>query len=183
MRHGESEFNVLYKKTRVDPGIRDPKLTVLGQRQVKSVVPILEAHRLNGILTSPYTRALQTANLIAKALKLSIEVDPLIGERAAFVCDIGTPCSELRRNWPQLNLRQIPEIWWPTLVESEDYLDGRCLKFRNRCSVDPNTLIVSHWGFIRGLTGLEIGNAGLVQFDPLEPHPLGGMVVPTDIPC
>ncbi len=31
IRHGQSEFNVVYSVTRQDPGIRDPKLTVEGR--------------------------------------------------------------------------------------------------------------------------------------------------------
>ena len=34
MRHGESEFNVVYGRTGTDPGIRDPKLTARGRDQV-----------------------------------------------------------------------------------------------------------------------------------------------------
>ena len=41
MRHGESEFNVVYKKTRVDPGIRDPKPTDAGRKQVADAVRYL----------------------------------------------------------------------------------------------------------------------------------------------
>ena len=36
IRHGQSEFNVVYGKTRVDPGIRDPRLTALGERQAQA---------------------------------------------------------------------------------------------------------------------------------------------------
>ena len=43
IRHGQSEFNVIYGKTRVDPGIRDPKLTELGRRQALAAAKRLEA--------------------------------------------------------------------------------------------------------------------------------------------
>jgi len=33
LRHGQSEFNVVYNVTRVDPGIPDPRLTEEGRRQ------------------------------------------------------------------------------------------------------------------------------------------------------
>jgi broad specificity phosphatase PhoE len=49
IRHGESEFNVIYKKTRVDPGIRDPKLTNLGYRQVNKAVGYLKDRTIEGI--------------------------------------------------------------------------------------------------------------------------------------
>jgi len=60
------------------------------------------------------------------------------------------------------------------------------LNFREKHSNAGNwqqTLVVSHWGFIRSLTGHTVGNARLVEFDPRDPHPGGGKVVPMDIPC
>ena len=68
MRHGESEFNTVYKKTRVDPGIRDPKLTDAGRKQVADAVRYLvDGRPIERILTSPYTRALQTASIVASS--------------------------------------------------------------------------------------------------------------------
>ena len=186
MRHGESEFNVVYKKTRVDPGIRDPKLTDTGQRQVAAALAYLDGSRIRRVLTSPYTRALQTAAIVAQALGVDIDVDPRIGERSAFVCDLGTPGSTLRQNWPQLRLDHIEETWWPTPVETEEALDARCQRFRAEQSLAETwqeTLVVSHWGFIRGLTGHTVGNAQLVAFDPRDAHPGGGDIVPMEIPC
>jgi len=104
LRHGESEFNVVYKKTRIDPGIRDPKLTDLGHRQVSEAVGYLKDRIIKRILTSPYTRAIQTASIVGEAIGVAVEVDPRIGERAAFICDLGTPGADLRRAWPGLDL-------------------------------------------------------------------------------
>ncbi|MEE2689207.1 MAG: histidine phosphatase family protein [Pseudomonadota bacterium] len=186
MRHGESEFNVVYKKTRVDPGIRDPKLTTLGRRQVIKVSKHLQDQNINRILTSPYTRAIETAFIVAKYLGVPIHIDAQIGERAAFACDIGTPGSDLRRAWPKLKLDHIGDSWWPTPVESEETLDMRCRAFRIRqakISDWRKVLVVSHWGFIRSLTGHTVGNAQLVKFNPHCDHPGGGTVVPMNIPC
>ncbi|MEC8198284.1 MAG: histidine phosphatase family protein, partial [Pseudomonadota bacterium] len=137
-------------------------------------------------LTSPYTRALQTASIVAESLRVAVHVDPCIGERAAFACDIGTPGAELRNQWPDLHLDHIDEQWWPTLIESEEQLDQRCICFRHRQTQSKNwhkTLVVSHWGFIRGLTGHTVDNAQLVEFDPFDKHPGGGAVVPMEFPC
>ena len=186
MRHGESEFNVVYKKTRVDPGIRDPKLTDAGRKQVTDAVRYLAGRPIERILTSPYTRALQTASIVAESLRVAVHVDPRIGERAAFACDIGTPGAELRNQWPNLHLDHIDEQWWPTPIESEEQLDQRCIHFRHTQSQSEDwqkTLVVSHWGFIRGLTGHTVDNAQLVEFDPFDTHPGGGAVVPMEFPC
>ena len=71
MRHGESEFNVVYKRTRVDPGIRDPKLTPLGRHQVAEASAHLDGRRIARILTSPYTRAIETASIVAERIAIA----------------------------------------------------------------------------------------------------------------
>jgi len=180
VRHGQSEFNVVYGKTRVDPGIRDPKLTELGHRQAQAAAESLRNLDFRRVLTSPYTRALQTATIIGEALGLELTVDPHIGERAAFTCDIGTQRSALESDWPHLQLDHIEENWWPTMEESEDALDVRGRAFRTRMHDSHDwrgTVVVSHWGFIRTLTGHRVGNCSILRFDPTADHPGGGTVV------
>ena len=58
IRHGQSEFNVIYGKTRVDPGIRDPKLTELGRRQALAAAETVRSLGIHQVLTSPYTLSL-----------------------------------------------------------------------------------------------------------------------------
>ena len=51
----------------------------------------------------------------------------------------------------------------------EVLLVERCGAFRGvaRAMVDwPRVAVVSHWGFIRGLTGRELRNGELIRFDP-----------------
>ncbi len=180
VRHGQSEFNVVYGKTRIDPGIRDPNLTDLGCRQAHAAAEAMKGHDVRRLVTSPYTRAIQTATIIAEVLDLDITVDQWIGERAAFTCDIGTPRSVLEKDCPQLQLDHIEESWWPALEESEDALDARGRAFRTRMHEAGNwsgTVVISHWGFIRTLTGHRVGNCSIVRFDPSTAHPGGGTVV------
>ncbi|MDD9906131.1 MAG: histidine phosphatase family protein [Rhodospirillaceae bacterium] len=180
IRHGQSEFNVVYGKTRIDPGIRDPKLTELGHRQARAAAETVRELGVHRIVSSPYTRALQTATIIAEALDLSVTVDPHIGERAAFTCDIGTPRSALQTAWPHLQLDHIEETWWPKMEESETALDLRGQAFRTRMHESGDwqgTAVVSHWGFIRTLTGHRVGNCTVLRFDPSAEHPGGGTVV------
>ena len=35
----------------------------------------------------------------------------------------------------------------------------------------PHVLVVSHWGFIRGLTGQELRNGEHISFSPVEESP------------
>src|SRR5882757_10552904 len=78
VRHGQSEFNVVYSKTRVDPGIPDPRLTEEGRRQALLAAERLAGRELTLILSSPYTRALQTAQIIAGELDLPIAIEPMV---------------------------------------------------------------------------------------------------------
>ncbi|HVO01214.1 MAG TPA: histidine phosphatase family protein [Candidatus Cybelea sp.] len=170
IRHGESEFNAVFNRTRIDPGIKDPKLTDRGRAQVREAADALRRHEvpIRRILTSPYTRALETAAILAEALGLSVEVEPIVHEHACWTCDIGTPISLLTERWPALDFAHLAEIWWPE-AEPEENLHRRCADFRVKAArrADWRHLaVVSHWGFIKRLTGHDARNAELVPFDP-----------------
>ncbi|MCP4327013.1 MAG: histidine phosphatase family protein [Alphaproteobacteria bacterium] len=166
VRHGESEFNVVFSQTRIDPGIPDPKLTPTGHRQARNAAAALAGYGITRVISSPYTRTLQTAVIIAEALGVALEIEPLVRERGFFVCDIGTPAGDLAAAWPQHEFGHLDEVWWIE-DESDDALVARCDRFRERV-VDhpawPNLAVVAHWGFIRGLTGLQLGNGELVTY-------------------
>jgi broad specificity phosphatase PhoE len=186
MRHGQSHFNLHYGMTRQDPGLRDPGLTELGRRQVAEAAEILRRHAVRGIVASPYTRTLETAEIVADALNLDVTVEPGVGEQAVFTCDIGSPRAALTARWPRLALDHIPDEWWPALAETEASLVGRCQAFRTRMAEAggwQGIVVVTHYHVIRTLTGHVLPNAGLVRFDPNAMHPNGGTVVPLSDPC
>jgi len=187
MRHGQSHFNVHFGKTQTDPGLRDPGLTDLGRSQVAAAAAHLCRENIKGIVASPYCRTLETAEIVASVLGLTITVDPIIGEQAFFTCDIGTPRQALADRWPHLDLDHIADEWWPPLEESDHSLDSRCRQFRNGMAQKGDwrgTLAITHYHVIRTLTGHPVKNAELVRFDPSAPHPGGGsIVVPLSDPC
>jgi len=169
IRHGQSEFNVVYSVTRQDPGIRDPLLTATGRAQARAAAATLAGQGLARLIASPYTRALETAEIIAEILDLPIAVDARVGERAAFACDVGSPIAQLRARWPRLRLDHLDEVWWPELEESEAALARRCETFRSAMAIAadwPAAGVVTHWGFIRGLTGLTVPNGAVLRVDP-----------------
>lgn len=170
MRHGQSEFNVVFAESRQDPGIVDPRLTAEGRRQVERALEHLEGQRLRRIVTSPYTRALETADIVARGLGLPVSVDARVRERAKFACDIGAPRSRLAQDWPALSFATIDEVWWPDGEEPDAAVASRCSAFcaaMAACEDWPEVLVVCHWGIILELTGTRATNAQTLRFDPV----------------
>lgn len=174
LRHGQSEFNLHFTRTRRDPGIKDPKLTERGWEQAREAGRALVGQGLRRIIASPYTRALETAHAANEALGLPIHVNPVVRERYAFVCDIGSPTSALAADWPDLDLAHLDEQWWPAVEEPEAHVVGRAAVFRAEMAALPDwsdTLVISHWGFILSLTGKSVENGTWMRFDPTTPAP------------
>lgn len=177
IRHGQSAWNVVFSRTRIDPYLPDPLLTEEGRRQALAAAESLAEHGIRRLIASPYRRALQTADLIADRTGLVVEVEPLVRERAAYSCDIGTPRSLLAAAWPHLSFDHLDEIWWPASEEPETALAARCHRFRADMASRSDwsrTAVISHWGFIRALTGVQAGNGDLVPFDPTADARGGG---------
>lgn len=171
VRHGQSHFNLHFGATRQDPGIVDAGLTETGIEQARAAGEILARHDIRRILASPFTRTLETTEVILERLDLPVTIEPLVREQAHFSCDIGSPRSQLSGRWPAFDFGDLPERWWPKR-ETETELLARCNGFRtNMAEVEDwrHVLIVTHWGFIRGLTGQEVANAAVVGFDPDQP--------------
>jgi len=176
VRHGQSAWNVVYARTRIDdPNFPDAKLTDEGRRQAAEAAGHLQGRGLRRLLASPYSRALETAHIIADRLGgLPIGVEPLVREHGRFQCDVGSRRTLLSERWPALDFAHLEEEWWPAgLDESDANLADRSRSFRARMAAEPDwseVAVVSHWGFIRHLTGFELRNCGLVTYDPVRGH-------------
>ena len=179
LRHGQSEFNLHFSAELRDPGIPDPRLTPLGHAQAAQAAAELAAAclagpRLRQIIVSPYTRALQTAVPLARALGVAVFVNPGVRERYAFTCDVGSPRTELELAWPDLDFSAVDEVWWPPVEEPFQSVRDRAALFRAEMAALPDwseTLVVSHWGFILAMTGERLGNAEWRRCDPTAPPP------------
>lgn len=168
LRHGQSEFNVHYSATGRDPGIRDAPLTDLGRRQAHAAASRLRG-RIHRLIASPYSRALQTAAIVARQLSLPLTITALCGEHALFSCDVGTPASQLAIAWPQWNFSGLAEIWWPDPGETLGGVRRRAAAFRALVAAEPDQdgiAVVCHWGFIHTLTGEDTPNCGTVIVMP-----------------
>ena len=174
VRHADSEWNLHYGRTRIDPGIADPPLTAAGRAQALRLAGALAAEGVARLISSPYRRALETATIIARTLDLAIKVEPLVRERCAFSCDVGTPPSLLRGDWPKVDFAHLEEQWWGVAEESVASIEARCAAFYAKTADLPDRAqiaVITHWGFIRALTGHELSNARFVRLPVAEPAP------------
>jgi broad specificity phosphatase PhoE len=170
-RHGQTEFNRVFSITRQDPAVRDPYLTEQGRRQAQAVARVLPSFNLGRLITNPYARALETAGIIARHLSVPITVEPLIAERFSFICDIGSPLAASRTEWPDVPFDPLPDPWWTQAEETEEMIWQRSRGFRRQIAGEPSSQIgvVTHWGFIRALTGLKVPNGAVLRIDPTRP--------------
>jgi broad specificity phosphatase PhoE len=174
LRHGQSYFNLHFTATRVDPGIEDPELTDLGLGQARAAAARLARVKLTRIIISPYTRTLQTAEPILALHRASVEIMHEVRERAAFVCDVGSPPELLSARFPHHDFAHLPSPWWSESVEPLEQTVGRADAFRSTMAArddSATTLLVSHWAFILALTGKSVGNGELMEYDPMSAAP------------
>lgn len=169
IRHGQTLFNLLFGATRTDPGLIDPRLTPAGRAQAAESAEVLRRHGVTRLVASPYTRALETAHIIAARLDVAVTVDARVRERCAFVCDIGTVRSALVRTWSHFDFAPFGEQWWEDEEEPEHRVAARTAAFCRDAASDAHwatTAVITHWGVIRALTGQRVKNAEVVRFDP-----------------
>jgi glucosyl-3-phosphoglycerate phosphatase len=174
LRHGQSEFNLHFTATKRDPGIVDAPLTDLGHAQAAAAAETLANAGIRRIIASPYTRALQTAAPLSRALGLPVTVTPLVRERYKFACDIGTPRTALEQSWPTHDFSAIEEIWWPDSEENAEQVVHRARSFRTEMAALPDwehTVVISHWGFILSMTGTSVMNGTWLRCDPTAEAP------------
>lgn len=173
IRHGQTEFNRVFSATRRDPGIRDPHLTEEGRRQAAEAARALARHgqRVRRLIASPYRRALETATIIAAPRGWPIAIEAGVAERFCYTCDIGSPLQELRALWPDLVFDHLADPWWPEAEESEAVIAARSRAFRRLMAAEAwhEVAVVTHWGFIRALTGLSVPNGAVLRIDPTRP--------------
>lgn len=167
IRHGQSEWNVPFGAYRIDMGIPDPELTDVGRDQAKLAAERLAERGATRLVTSPYRRTLETAEIIGGILALDIEVEPLVRERCAFSCDQGSSPDKLGKRWPGIDFSSLGEVWWGGGIESAAGIAQRCQQFHQISADWPDrdgVAVVSHWGFIRAATGQMVENAEIVHW-------------------
>ena len=87
--------------------------------------------------------------------------------------------AELCARWPDVVSDHLPDPWWPRLEETEEVILHRSEIFRRQIANDVwcDVAVVTHWGFIRALTGLKVPNGLVLRIDPTRPDREAEMVL------
>ena len=176
IRHAQSAFNAVYGPNKPDPMIFDAPITELGETQAKQARREVEKLDIKNVIVSPFTRTLQTAQLIFEN-RLPLQINAAVREQLVNSCDVGSPPHNLAHDFPHLNFNHLDECWWHEgekdyrgiSVEPEEVLMERADRFVDYIKHESihSTAIVSHGNFIRALTGIKPKNCEVIKFKNL----------------
>ncbi|KAJ1461074.1 histidine phosphatase superfamily [Pelagophyceae sp. CCMP2097] len=189
VRHGESVMNVALARKPwgsagfADPDIRDAPLTPRGEAQAKALAARLAKgaalRDVDALVSSPLTRALQTAALVfGDARGLPAVATALAAERLYLSSDLGASRQDLEAMWPAWDFGAVSAgEWWYQPEDARaaewrppgDYVcpgepvDAFCkrmdalidwLKLRDEAHI----ALVCHWGVLDVITGESFEN-------------------------
>lgn len=154
VRHGQSLGNIQF--TPGEPRPKTEPLTDLGKKQAKQVADQLckQKARAQVIYSSPYTRAIQTAEIIQKEIKVSLFEDERLGEYYPGEWD-GLPEDELSQLFGKISTdnryKYRPpngESWHDEATRFRDVIE-RAIEENYSCVVfvshyDPIKAVINH---------------------------------------
>jgi glucosyl-3-phosphoglycerate phosphatase len=174
IRHGQSTFNRFYEETGRDPGHVDARLTDLGRDQAREAAEALAGEPVDVVISSPLTRAIQTAEIIFGARGLPIHVTCKHRERLESTCDVGRSPAELKQDYPHLVFDHLADPWWhhepdasgPFATEPAHIFESRVAAFRDWLAAHEaeRIAVVGHGTFFHALTGQWMRNCEVVRF-------------------
>lgn len=111
IRHGQSEFNAAHSDGDPDPMIFDAPLTEIGRSQADLARQEAMTLGIAQVITSPLTRAIQTALLIFGD-EVPIRVVAGHRELLSHSCDVGRSPVHLAQDFPGLDFDHLDQFWW-----------------------------------------------------------------------
>ncbi len=172
IRHGQSEFNAAFQGE-ADPLIFDAPLTTLGFEQAKKARETIADLGITRVISSPLTRALQTAQTIFDGIA-PIEVRHGHHELLLFSGDVGRPPEELSLDFPKLAFDHLPNRWWHAGDHSDSEVteepihlfQARIANFvANLNEFDDEQLaIVGHGNAFQEIIGFMLNNCQVHQY-------------------
>jgi broad specificity phosphatase PhoE/ribonuclease HI len=155
LRHGQTQLSVDKRFS----GTGDPVLTEVGLAQAAAAAARLATSKATAVISSPLSRAYQTASAVAAALGLEVEVEE--GFRETDFGDWeGYSFGEIRTKWPQeLNAWLADSSVAPPFGESFDATTTRVRQARDRVLAShggERVIVVSHVSPIKTLVRLAL---------------------------
>jgi broad specificity phosphatase PhoE len=160
IRHAEAEHNILIeqKKQAEARELHDPKLTERGFSQANALAESLINQKIDIVITSPLTRALQTVEATFKHRKIPIVVSSQLAEHGygPWPCDFGSDINILRNRFPNLDFSFLPDTWGQR--ETKRHYEERVRNFATMLQMhsklygtEKHIAIVTHGGFLKDL--------------------------------
>lgn len=169
IRHGQSTFNAQMSLTGVDPMLFDAPLSDLGKEQVADLRSQMADVPVDLVVTSPFTRAIQTSMGAFGGRELPVQVEAIHREHLAASCDVGRSPAELVNDFPHLTFDHLDDPWWhtedghdgPFIREPQDVLMDRVKRFRGWIASRPeeHIAVVGHGTFFYMLIDRFLNNA------------------------
>lgn len=171
VRHGQSEFNAVFKKGDNDPMIFDAPLTELGRQQALKARENIQGLGIRHVITSPFTRAIQTALLIFQD-EVPIEVMDGHHELLLHSCDVGRSPNVLSKDFPGLEFSHLSETWWhhekgrDISPEPEETFKERISRFVHRLDniVDRPLAVIGHGNAFKEIIGRKLENCEIHRY-------------------
>jgi broad specificity phosphatase PhoE len=167
LRHGESTFNA-----GIDPLALDARLTDRGRDQALAAADRVRSLGVDLVVSSPLTRALQTAQIVAGGT-IPIVVEALLTEWQVNHCDVGRAASVLRSEFQGVSFGPLAETWWydgapderGVALEPEAAFLARVVRLREwvRAARARRILLVGHHACFLQLAGVSLRNGELVR--------------------
>ncbi|MBQ8093396.1 MAG: histidine phosphatase family protein [Clostridia bacterium] len=155
VRHGEPDFSAANTGIYQGFGVHLSGLTKNGIRQIEMLADHIFLKDCRMILSSPYTRALQSAAILSRLFRAEIVVEPLLHEWLADK-DTYLPDAEAGQAYKAYreNNGCYPEgvsCNW----ESVDDLRARVASVLSRYPDEENLIVVCHGMLIESVTGIH----------------------------
>lgn len=140
LRHGETDWNAEGRSQ----GRTDIPLNALGLQQARRAATAMVDRGVVTIVSSPLSRALNTAEIVAEALQLPVTTDIDLQE-VAFGAEEGKPMGDWYDDW-------IAGTFTPDGAETFRALHDRAVVAINRATALPGpVMVVAHGALFRAL--------------------------------
>lgn len=175
IRHGQSTFNAHMSLTGEDPMTFDAPLSPRGEEQVRALREAMADRPVDLVVTSPFTRAIQTSLGAFGPRGLPLVVEAMHREHLAASCDVGRSPAELAQAFPELDFDHLDDPWWyhrhdhdgPFAEEPQDQVMDRVHRFKGWLASRPerHIVVVGHGTFFWMLTGRFLNNAEVATLE------------------